>query len=223
MRRAFDYSGRLLDTGLPRHDLFASPGRDAVAAEVRKRLGIDADRTVVLYAPTYRPDERGPTGAYRMDLQLDLADARRALGDDHVLLVRPHPKVAGSVAGVDGETSLDVSRWQDSRDLLLAADVLVTDYSSLLVDFARTGRPMVFWTHDLDYYRDHLRGLYVDPAGLPGPTVGTAEEMLAAVVAASRPETVKAFADAYSSFRDTHCPDTGGSATARAVDALVEA
>ena len=223
MRRAFDYSGRLLETGLPRHDLFASPGRDAVAAEVRKRLGIDADRTVVLYAPTYRPDERGPTGAYRMDLQLDLADTRRALGDDHVLLVRPHPKVAGSVAGVDGETSLDVSRWQDSRDLLLAADVLVTDYSSLLVDFARTGRPMVFWTHDLDYYRDHLRGLYVDPAGLPGPTVGTAEEMLAAVVAASRPETVKAFADAYSSFRDTHCPDTGGGATARAVDALLEA
>ena len=137
--------------------------------------------------------------------------------------MRPHPKVAGSVAGVDGETSLDVSRWQDSRELLLAADVLVTDYSSLLVDFAHTGRPMVFWAHDLDYYRDHLRGLYLDPAELPGPTVSTAEEMLAAVVAASRGETTGAYTGTYRSFRDTHCPDTDGRAAAHALDALLEA
>lgn len=221
LRRAFDYQGRLLETGLPRHDVFTSPDRDARAADVRRRLGIDADRRVVLYAPTYRPDQEGLTG-YRLDLPLDLDDARKALGDEHVLLVRPHPKVADTVPAADGESALDVSRWQDSRELLLVADVLVTDYSSLMVDFAHTGRPMVFWTHDLEYYRDHLRGLYVDPAELPGPSVSTAEEMLAAAVAASRGETADSYAEAYRAFREAQCPDTGGRATARALDALLE-
>jgi CDP-glycerol glycerophosphotransferase len=222
LRRAFDHQGRVLETGLPRHDVFAAPDREARAADVRRRLGIDADRRVVLYAPTYRPDQEGPAG-YRLDLPLDLDDARKALGDEHVLLVRPHPKVVDTVPGADGVSVVDVSRWQDSRELLLVADVLVTDYSSLMVDFAHTGRPMVFWTHDLDYYRDHLRSLYVDPAELPGPHVATAEEMLTAAVAAARGEAAGAYAEAYAAFRERHCPDTDGGASARALDALLEA
>ncbi|HEU4912554.1 MAG TPA: CDP-glycerol glycerophosphotransferase family protein [Actinomycetes bacterium] len=222
LRRAFDYSGRLLETGLPRHDVLSAPDRDARAADVRRRLGIDPDRRVVLYAPTYRPDATGKNGKLRLDLQLDLDDARKALGDDHVLLVRPHPKVADTVPAADGETALDVSRWQDSRELLLAADVLVTDYSSLVVDFAHTGRPMVFWTYDLEYYRDHLRSLYVAPTDLPGPHVATAEEMLTAVSEATRGAQSESYADAYRAFRERYCPDTDGGASARALDALLE-
>jgi CDP-glycerol glycerophosphotransferase len=220
LRRAFDFGGQVLETGLPRHDLLHSPARDDVAAEVRRRLGLSDDRKVVLYAPTYRPDEELAPGRFRLDLQLELDEARKALGDDHVLLVRPHPKVVDTVPEADGESVVDVSRWQDSRELLLASDVLVTDYSSLLVDFAHLGRPMVFWAHDLEYYRAHLRGLYLDPAELPGPVAASAEEMLEAVVTAARGEQ-RGYDEAYRAFTARWCPDTDGDATARALDALL--
>ena len=68
---------------------------------------------------------------------------------------------------------LDVSSYPDNRELFLAADVLVTDYSSVMFDFAVTGKPMLFWTHDLAEYRDSGRGFYFDfeDAGA-GPVAG---------------------------------------------------
>jgi CDP-glycerol glycerophosphotransferase len=80
---------------------------------------------------------------------------------------------------------------------------------------------MVFWAHDLDYYRDHLRGLYLDPAELPGPVVATAEDMLEAVVTAARGQQ-NGYDEAYRAFTARWCPDTDGQATARALDALLE-
>lgn len=219
LRGAFDFSGPVLESGLPRHDLLVAPDRDERARAVRARLGVDADTKVVLYAPTYRPDREHGPDRYRLDLQLDLDEARKALGDDHVLLVRPHPKTVDTVPGADGGSVIDVSRWPDSRELLLAADVLVTDYSSLLVDFALTGRPMVFWMPDLDYYREHQRGLYVDVGDLPGPVVTTAEEMVDAVVSAARGG--RADDGAYQAFTTEWAPVTDGKAAQRALDALL--
>jgi CDP-glycerol glycerophosphotransferase len=80
---------------------------------------------------------------------------------------------------------------------------------------------MVFWAHDLDYYREHLRGLSLDPAELPGPVVATAEDMLEAVVAATRGQA-GTYDDAYRAFTTRWCPDRDGAATARALDALLE-
>ena len=56
----------------------------------------------------------------------------------------------------------DVSAYPDGTELMLAADVLITDYSSMMVDFANTGRPMLFFTYDLDAYEDEIRGFYLD-------------------------------------------------------------
>ena len=173
---------------------------------------------MVLYAPTHRPDREYAPGRYLLDLEIDLDDAREALGEDHVLLVRPHPKVVDSVPDADGTRVVDVTEVARRPGAMVAADVLVTDYSSVMVDFAHTGRPMVFWTPDGDYYREHLRAVYVDPAELPGPTVETAEDMLAAVAAATR-DGQPAYDDAYRSFRERYAPPGDGKATARAVDA----
>jgi CDP-glycerol glycerophosphotransferase len=91
----------------------------------------------------------------------------------------------------------------------------------VMVDFAHTGRPMVFWTPDGDYYREHQRAVYLDPAELPGPAVETAGDMLAAAVAAAR-DGQPAYDEAYRSFRERYAPAGDGKATARAVDALLE-
>ncbi|MEK8143524.1 CDP-glycerol glycerophosphotransferase family protein [Streptomyces sp. M10(2022)] len=179
LRRAFGHTGEVLECGYPRNDLLYAADRDKVADTVRERLGIPEGRRVVLYAPTWREDRPKRGGRYGLDLQLDLDRARECLGEDHVLLVRRHYLVGGSVPQSDFVR--DVSRHPDVAELLLISDVLVTDYSSLMFDFAQTGRPMLFHTYDLAHYRDTLRGFYFDFENrAPGPLITTSAGVVAA-------------------------------------------
>lgn len=99
-------------------------------------------------------------------------------------------------------------------DLLAAADVLVTDYSSALFDFAGTGRPMVFFTPDLERYRDQVRGFYFDfEAEAPGPIVRTVDELAQAL----RFEDFTSYKAKYQDFRAKFCPWDDGHASARVV------
>ena len=219
LRRAFGYTGEVLECGYPRNDLLYAADRAKVADAVRERLGIPDGRRVVLYAPTWREDRPKQGGRYGLDLQLDLEQARRALGDDHVLLVRRHYLVGGSIPQSDFVR--DVSRYPDVAELLLISDVLVTDYSSLMFDFAGTGRPMLFHTYDLEHYRDTLRGFYVDFENrAPGPLIPTS----AGVVAALRDveSATAAHREAYDAFRESFCDADDGTAAARVADRMLK-
>ncbi|MEV2255381.1 CDP-glycerol glycerophosphotransferase family protein [Streptomyces sp. NPDC050147] len=219
LRGAFGYTGEVLELGYPRNDLLHATDRAKVAASVRERLGIPEGRRVVLYAPTWRENQPKQAGRYALDLQLDLDAAERAVGDDTVLLVRRHYLVGGTVPGSDFVR--DVTRHPDVSELLLISDVLVTDYSSLMFDFAQTGRPMLFHTYDLDHYRDTLRGFYFDfEARAPGPLLATSDEVIAALrdpLAATAP-----YADKYDAFREVFCDLDDGNAAAGVVDAMLE-
>ncbi|GAA2954462.1 CDP-glycerol glycerophosphotransferase family protein [Kitasatospora cinereorecta] len=218
LRRAFGHTGEVMECGSPRNDMLHAPDRAKVAAAVRESLGVPEGRRVVLYAPTWREDRPKQSGRYGLDLRLDLEQARRALGDDHVLLVRRHYLVGGSVP--ESDFVRDVSRYPDVAELMLISDVLVTDYSSLMFDFAQTGRPMVFHTYDLEHYRDTLRGFCFDFENrAPGPLVPTS----AGVVEALRhPEsTAAAHREAYARFRESFCDLDDGTAAARVVDRML--
>ncbi|NEB54989.1 glycosyltransferase [Streptomyces griseus] len=219
MRRAFGYAGEVLECGYPRNDLLYAPDRDTVAATVRERLALPEGRRVILYAPTWREDRPRRGGRHGFDLRLDLEQARASLGDDHVLLVRRHYLVGGSVP--DTPFVRDVSRHPDIAELLLISDVLVTDYSSVMFDFAQTGRPMVFHTHDLAHYRDTLRGFCFDfEQRAPGPLIPDS----AGVVAALRdPEAATAgHREAYERFREAFCDLDDGTAAAGVVDRMLK-
>jgi CDP-glycerol glycerophosphotransferase len=217
LQRAYAVQGEMLETGYPRDDLLVRPDRDAIGAGLRQALGIPAAARVVLYAPTYRDHIVDSRGRYRLDLQLDFARLRRALGHDTVFLFRKHHRIADVLPPVAGGFVHDVSSYPDGTELLLAADVLVTDYSSMMVDFANTGRPMLFFTYDLDTYRDQVRGLYFDLSErAPGPLLGTTDEVAAALsdIDAIRSE----YSDRYSEFASTFCALNDGQAAARVVD-----
>ena len=221
LRRAFGYEGQMLETGYPRTDVFHSPDRVGLASRVRSTLGIPDGKRVVLYAPTMRDDQNYGGNRFSLDLQLDLEAARRDLGEDHVLLVRRHAKVVDAVPAADGAFAMDVSLWPDVNELLLATDVLVTDYSSLMFDFASTGRPMLFFTYDLADYRDRLRGLYFDAERMPGPHLGTSAEVVAAIRAADQ---LRAEHDqVYREFVAEFCVWDDGKAAARFVDQVFAA
>ncbi|MGH3045485.1 MAG: CDP-glycerol glycerophosphotransferase family protein, partial [Gaiellaceae bacterium] len=169
LRGAFPVAGEVIDTGLPRTDTLFRPDRERLAEDVRRRLGLPAGKRVVLYAPTYR-DHLGARDGYRLGPLLDLAALRAGLGEDHVLLFRKHRLMVGALPEQAEGSALDVSDFPDANELLLAVDVLVTDYSSAIFDFALTGRPMVFFVPDLETYRDEVRGFSIDfEAEVPGP------------------------------------------------------
>ncbi|WP_103513481.1 bifunctional glycosyltransferase/CDP-glycerol:glycerophosphate glycerophosphotransferase [Streptomyces sp. SM10] len=219
LRRAFGHTGEVLECGYPRNDLLHAEDRAKVARSVRQSLAVPEGRRVVLYAPTWREDRPKHGGRYGLDLHLDLEQARKALGDDHVLLVRRHYLVGGSVP--ESDFVRDVSRHPDVAELMLISDVLVTDYSSLMFDFAQTGRPMLFHTYDLEHYRDTLRGFCFDFADrAPGPLITDS----AAVVEALRdPDAATAgHREAYARFRESFCDLDDGTAAARVVDRMLK-
>ena len=189
LRSAFRYAGPVLETGYPRTDALAGAG---------PRRGI---RTV-LYAPTFRRQ-----GTF--DLRLDVGALADALDAD--ILLRLH-HFAPHAAPVRHPRVRDVTAHPDLRELLLAADALVTDYSSVMVDFAVTRRPIVLFADDL---ADHRDGFYVDLETIaPGPIVDTTAD----VVAALREEPRD-----YSAFRETYCHLDDGRAADRAVTTIMSA
>ncbi|MFJ1615575.1 CDP-glycerol glycerophosphotransferase family protein [Streptomyces sp. NPDC088251] len=227
LRRALAYRGEVLEAGSPANDLLFSADRAKTAERVRHRLGIPDGRRVVLYAPTYRDQLAHPPGTggerprYRWDPALDPAALARSLGDGHTLLVRRHPRVTGSVP--EGHGVRDVSSHPDTAQLLLIADVLVTDYAGLVFDYAHTGRPMLFHTYDLEHYRDTARGFCLDfETRAPGPLL-TGTDEVAGVLRDAGALTASAarHAQAYESFRRDFCDLDDGGAAARVADRLL--
>jgi CDP-ribitol ribitolphosphotransferase len=183
------------DLGIPRTDVLFGDERIArTVAEVRRRYAIPDGKRVVLYAPTFRGDT---VVAARADGLPDWITLRDGLADDHVLLVRLHPFIRDALV-IDRELDgfiTDVSDHPDINELLHVADVLVTDYSSVIYEYALLGRPMVFFAPDLEAYEAE-RGFYFDyRTGVPGPV---AESTAALVTALRDPdpdvERVRAFA-----------------------------
>lgn len=223
LRAAFGVEGTVAETGLPRHDLLVDPGlaaeRDARTAKARERLGLSPGQRVVLWAPSHADRLEVAADRYRLDLGADPADLASALGDGHVLVVRPHPKVVDRVGG-DGLV-VDGSWLPDVRDLLLAADVLVTDRSSLLFDFAMTGRPMVFFRPAAAVPPGTPPAHYVQPDALPGRVVTDGAELADAIALAH--DEAPDHAEARTRLLDTWVPLRDGKATARVLAAMLSA
>ncbi|MGY1604343.1 CDP-glycerol glycerophosphotransferase family protein [Geodermatophilus sp. SYSU D00815] len=218
---AFGYRGPVAETGYPRNDLLGAPDSAELRRRVRAELGIPAGSTAVLYAPTWRDDEVAADGP---DLQLHLDPARFAerLGPDHVLLVRLHHVVGGASHDLDAPGVVDVSGHPDVRLLYLAADVLVTDYSSSPFDFALTGKPIVYFTYDLEHYRTDLRPLYLDLEEIaPGPLLTTPDEVLDALHDLDGLRAT--YRDRYERFRERFCAHDDGRATDRVLDLVLPA
>ena len=219
-RRAFRFDGPVLETGLPRNDILSSPERERIRADVRAKLGLEPGVTAILYAPTFRDDWRDPSGKFFFDIPLDLAAMANALGADHRLLMRLHRAIAFEAADSELDFVRNVTSYPDIRDLYLAADILVTDYSSVMFDFAITGKPIAFFAHDLDAYCSNVRGFYFDfLAEAPGPIAQTTDELLAVLQTPGWPE---AHRDAYDGFRTRFCDKDDGQATRRVIDAVLK-
>ncbi len=220
MRGAFRFDGEVCESGYPRNDVLHSSAAADIAAQVRRRIGLPEDKKVVLYAPTWRDNQYYASGRYRFDFRLDLEQAWQTLGDDYVILVRGHHHMADDVpVGARPGFALNVTGYPDITELFLVSDILVTDYSSVMFDFAPTGKPMLFFTYDLEQYRDDLRGFYFDfEAEAPGPLLSSTEDVAQAIGEAG--QVAARHRAAYEAFTAKYCPLDDGKAGARACDAI---
>ncbi len=182
-KSCFMFDNMMLNTGYPRNDILHKPNKEVFAAEIRKKLGIPEGKKTILYAPTWRDDEFYGHGQYKFTLKLDLQQMKKHLSDEYVVLLRTHYYIADAIdiTGVE-DFVVNVCKYNDIAELYLISDILITDYSSVFFDYAGLKRPMLFYTYDLEKYRDDLRGFYIDmETEVPGPLLLTTEEVVEAI------------------------------------------
>ncbi|KUN77320.1 glycosyl transferase family A [Streptomyces bungoensis] len=170
--RAFPGAHEILEYGYPRNDVYCTATADDVA-RIRSELGIPQGSTAVLYAPTHRDYHTG------FETGLDLEAFCRAAGEDVVVLLRAHYFYDRGGRHGSGRI-IDVTSHRSSEDVCLAADALVTDYSSIMFDYANLDRPIVVYADDWDVYRE-TRGVYFDLMETPPGAVARTPEELARV------------------------------------------
>jgi CDP-glycerol glycerophosphotransferase len=177
-REQYGYTGAVLAAGYPRTDVLVTSDAAAVRREVLGRIGVPEDRTVVLYAPTYRDTLTTKVYSARRFDDLDLDELTRRLGPEYVVLVRGHNNNQREADRVGrAATVVDVTDYPDINDLTLAADLAVLDYSSLRFDWAITGKPMVFFVPDLESYFGLRAPLFPFEESAPGPWARTTAEV----------------------------------------------
>ena len=164
--------------GLPRMDYyFENHDLDKLKADFCRRYGVSPDKKIILYAPTFRDEEK-----YNNVFDyLELNRFNEELGDEYVLALRLHPKIRNFYRDdISSEGKyVDVSSWESEQELMLISDILITDYSSIMIEYSALNKPTVFFTYDLDEYLANERGFYYDfKTTVPGPIVYTSDDLI---------------------------------------------
>ena len=203
-RRAFDFNKEMLETGYPRNDsLFRHNNPDDIK-EIKNKLGIDENKRVMLYAPTWRDDTSFGLGRYRYTAALDIDAMKEAFSDEYILIIKHHYLVEDNTdwSVYDGFVRV-FDQSVDIAQMYLIADILITDYSSVMFDYSILKRPMYFYCYDLEKYKDVLRGFYFDfENNAPGPISLSTAELILDI----KHEEHEAYTDKYAEFVSAYNP-----------------
>lgn len=204
-RSCFMYEGKMLEYGYPRNDILYASDKEERAKRLKEKLGIPLDKKTILYAPTWRDDEHYGKGEYKFTLALDLKKMKTMLEKDYVLLLRTHHYIADKIdtTGLEG-FAYNLSTYDDISEIYLITDICITDYSSVFFDFANLKRPILFYTYDIEKYKNQLRGFYIDMnTEVPGPLLYTSEEVIDAILHIDKIQ--KRYQKRYDEFYDRFC------------------
>lgn len=183
VRRAFWYSGEILQCGTPRLDaLLRMTGEQK--AKVRKKLGIPEGKRIVLYVPTFRAD--GNTDCYLRNYADILTALHLRSGKDWVFVLRLHPNVARRADfATFSDTVIDATSFPDLYELLPAADWVISDYSSVMFEAGIAEKPVLLYAPDIESYTAD-RSFYFRFEDLPFPLARTDRELLESIASFDR-------------------------------------
>ncbi len=176
----------ILEEGYPRNDSLYTTSAEEIL-RLRQKLGLKQGEKAILYAPTWRETALDPakgssySKGIAFQLGLDLKKLLAELGEEYKILLRTHYFIRQQLDfSAYGDRLVDVSDYKDINELYLAADMLLTDYSSVFFDYAILKKPMLFYMYDLETYQD-IRDFYIDLEELPGEIVTREEELPSAI------------------------------------------
>ena len=221
------FRGTIIEAGYPRTD---RQFLDAEAVRAGRRIletsGIPVrNRTIVLYAPTWKGSSFSTPDDDARALAAATAALQQLLGDAYIVLLKTHQAVhqfaAGSDAGSTALAKVLVSNDLPTNLVLGLTQVLVTDYSSIFFDFLATGRPIVFFTPDTLEYAE-ARGTYFTPEELPGPVCLDLERVAQAILQDSVTLSAE-FAARAAHWRVRFAAQDDGHSSARIVDLVFRA
>lgn len=150
-------NAEIWEIGFPRNDQYYKDAKDKQAS-IRKKLNISEETKIVFYAPTFR--DSGTTEAYDLDLQRLLRTLECKFGGHWLLFITLHPCFAWFKHPPYHfcENVWDMTNYTDIHELLLVADIAISDYSSVALDFSNTRKPVFLYASDIDEYTA-MRGL----------------------------------------------------------------
>lgn len=175
-RNAFWYNGEVLECGVPRNDLFFNNVKETTD-KVKNFFNIDINKKIVMYAPTFRKDNN--LDVYKFDYEKCIQEFNERFSEEYVMLIRLHPNVfrKSTELNFNSENLLNASFYPDMQELLVATDILITDYSSSMFDFMLTKKPCFIYASDIKDYSDD-RGFYFELEKLPFVISKSTEEMI---------------------------------------------
>ncbi|MEH7129895.1 CDP-glycerol glycerophosphotransferase family protein [Neobacillus drentensis] len=167
----------ILPTGIPRTDFyFNEEAKQKAKATLIHKHPVLKEKKVILYAPTYRDDQ-----LIHFNLVLEIEKMARELGKEYILILRLHPAIKNildySNCYPDFVIDLSSDRYE-INDLLVVADYLITDYSSIPFEFSLLRKPMIFFTYDLEEYKRDRGVMGEFQEHLPGPMVKDTESII---------------------------------------------
>lgn len=203
-KRAFRFNKEILELGYPANDIFYREN-DSLISEIKNKLEIDANKKIILYAPTFRDDKFDSDGNRYFDLELDLEYLSENLSDDYLLIIKLHSVVSESLELNENlkEFVIDCSNYEDIHELFIISDILITDYSSVFFDYAHSKRPILFFMSDMESYIAS-RGLYYEVfEELPGPQLINNKQILESII--NIKSISEEYEDQYDKFYKKYC------------------
>lgn len=171
----FWYDGEIKKTGFPRNDILVTRN-DSLEKKVYDFYNIDPQKKILLYAPTFR--DNGSVSAYQYDFDILIKSLERKFGGEYILLIRLHPNVRMSLNKIYNSSHIiDASKYPDMQELIIASDVLITDFSSCMFDAMIANKKVFLLANDYDEYIKSERKLLFDIKKLPFPFENNIKEL----------------------------------------------
>ncbi|MEJ6400694.1 CDP-glycerol glycerophosphotransferase family protein [Nicoliella lavandulae] len=220
-KRAFQFHNQFLDIGYPRNDILYQANTPQAIRNIKQRLLGNPDAKVITYAPTWRDDEYITRGQYKFELPFDLAKFFSIVSPDTILVIRPHYLIKDHIDISGYENRVKILADPDISNIYLMTDLLITDYSSVMFDFANLNRPMLFYSYDLEHYRDELRGFYFNyQHDIPGPLTTNETDFLAQIKHYTKVGHFENEYDKMKLFRQRFCSWESGDAAEKVVQII---
>ena len=204
---------KIKSLGLPRADYYFENHKN-LRRDFDLKYPLAKNKKIILYAPTFR-DNNEDNNVFNF---LNLEKFNNELASEYVLVLRLHPRIKkffGDEIKANGDY-IDCSDFESEQELLLISDLLISDYSSIMIEFAMLNKPIIFFTYDYDTYISKDRGFYFDfKENVPGPVVYTTDQLIATI------KNNNFDKEKISNFLTTQFSEIDGNASKRVVDFLL--